>query len=107
MQAIKAVVIGLGVLIVISFGLLVYGFYTKLTDPDFRVTTADGPSGPPEAQIDVPEGCGVFEMAAEEDRLFLRLDGPHEGCRRILVIDADSGRHLRTVTWERAAPEQP
>ncbi|TVR99652.1 MAG: hypothetical protein EA406_02925 [Rhodospirillales bacterium] len=107
MQAIKAVVIGLGVLIVISFALLVYGFYTRLTDPDFRVTRTDGPAGPPETAVGVPEGCAVIEMQADEDRLYLRLDGDDAACRRILVIDAGRGRHLRTVTLEPASPERP
>jgi hypothetical protein len=55
MQALKGLVIGLGFLIIFGFVLLIYGFYTKMSDPEFRVAKdraaveAASPAAPPAA----------------------------------------------------------
>lgn len=94
MQAIKGVVIGLGVLIIISFGLLIYGFYTKITDPSFSVVKGDGDEAVEESSIFVPAGCAIAEIAPQEDRIFLRLSGDNSACERILIVDMETGREV-------------
>lgn len=97
MQALKAIVVILGILIVISFVLLIYGFYTRMTDPDFAVVRSGenrDKNAPRTSQISVPEGCSVAEMNPADDRLFVRLSGAEPACNRIIILDIDSGREV-------------
>jgi hypothetical protein len=116
MQALKGLVVGLGILIVVGFVLLIYGFYANLTKPGFKVVATKGdeasahaggssaPGARPaprgtegfgETRIGLPDGCTVVEMRPDGDRLYLRT-GPAGLCERILVVDPDSGRVLGT-----------
>ncbi len=108
MHALKGLVIGLGMLIVISFGLLVYGFYTKLFtiegEPadDVAGAAVPAPAAPiagfGEVLVTLPAGCAVEEMRPDgAGRVYLRLGGD-EPCQRILVIDVISGRQLGALT---------
>ncbi len=101
MQALKAIVVILGILIVISFGLLIYGFYSRMTDPDFTIVRSGEKTveaGPRVGQITVPDGCSVAEMTPSNDRLFVRLSGGEPTCNRILIVDIDSGREVAVFT---------
>lgn len=111
MHALKGLVVGLGMLIVISFGLLVYGFYTKLfnIEEDAPEALAGAAVPAPEAPIagfgevlvTLPGTCVVEEMRPDgAGRLYLRLGGD-DGCQRILVVDVASGRQLGTLTLRR------
>jgi hypothetical protein len=109
MQALKGLVVGLGILIVIGFVLLIYGFYTSFTNPSFKVMAKKGneasaPAGKPatprpgsfgEVRISLPDGCTLIEMRTDGDRLYLRT-GPIGLCERIVVVDPDSGEVLGT-----------
>ncbi len=111
MQALKLVVVGLGVLIVISIGLLGWGFYTKLKRADPADDTgpsavapplagsATVPAAPPaafgEVRFPLPPGCTAVEMRPVGDRLYVRT-GPTGLCERIIVFDA-AGRLLGSI----------
>lgn len=102
-------------LIIAGFALLAYGFYLKITDPDFRVSTpspgseAVAAASPPqsvpmpagrafgEVRLPLPEGCSVVEMEPDGGRLYLRT-GPEGLCERIVVLDAATGAVIGTVT---------
>jgi hypothetical protein len=110
MQALKGLVVGLGILIVIGFVLLIYGFYTSFTNPDFKVMAdksneASAPAGERanprprsfgEVRISLPDGCTLIEMRPDGDRLYLRT-GPTGLCERIVVVDPASGEVLGTI----------
>lgn len=88
MQAVKAVVIGMGLLIVAGLALLFYG----LTQ---GVGKLGGGGGEPlgEVVVPVPEGCVIADARIEAPHLVLRLDGLAErGCQQVVLIDLDSGR---------------
>ncbi|MBL8660969.1 MAG: hypothetical protein JNM75_14590 [Rhodospirillales bacterium] len=102
MQAIKSLVIGLGILIIAGLILLGYAFYARTTDPDFHLmkadkqkaaVRADAPAGEGfgEADLSLPEGCSVVEMRPDGKWLYLRA-GPAGPCERIIVIDVATGR---------------
>ncbi len=110
MQALKLVVVGLGVLIVISIGLLGWGFYTKLkhADPADAGASAVAPPlagsapapAPPaaafgEVRFPLPPGCTAVEMRPAGDRLYVRT-GPTGLCERIIVFDG-AGRLLGSI----------
>ena len=84
MQGLKALVIGMGVLIVLGFVVLVIGLadkFSRLDEADLR-----------ETEVPVPDGCSLAETLAEGERLLLRLEGPAErGCAQIVVVDLESG----------------
>ncbi len=102
MQALKGLVVGLGVLIVISFGLLIYGIVAKIADPEFKVVAekAGAPPAAPasfgEVRLALPAGCTVVDMQTEGERLFLRT-GPAGVCERIVIVDVATGQPLGTL----------
>lgn len=102
MRALKTLVIVLGVLIVVSMGLLGWGFYNRLAHRTVQAEggTASG-KGPAsagfgEVRVELPAGCTVVELRPHADRLYLRT-GPTGLCERIVVVDAGSGRILGTI----------
>lgn len=101
MPAVKALVIGLGVLLLAGIALLIYGIVQKTADPHFKLfaasRTIDAPASPlGETSLALPEACTVVEMAADGPHLFLRT-GPAGPCERILVIEISTGRTLGSI----------
>jgi len=64
----KAVVIGLGVLIVIGLGALVFGVVSK-----FGKHGAPAPAAVSQGAFVLPEGAAIVEMQSQPDRLILRV----------------------------------
>ena len=101
MQGLKVLVVVMGILIVISMGLLGWGIYNRLAQrsvasgersPIAKVRPSEGLG---EVRVDLPAGCAVVEMRPHADRLYLRT-GPTGLCERIIVLDATSGQVLGT-----------
>ncbi len=85
MQALKVLVIGMGVLIIVGFVVVVVTLASRLS--------GTGKSGFGEVPVEVPEGCNVHETQVDGDRLLLRLDGPAaRGCHQIVVVDLRAGK---------------
>lgn len=107
MQALKALVIVLGVMIVAGIaviGVTIYHRATNLvnspvpgsTEPAVR--TGFGPGFGPgfgRVALDLPPGSRVVEMTAEGDRLILRLRLA-DGGWQILILDMATGKRLGT-----------
>ena len=95
MRALKALVIGMGLLIVAGVTLIAYGLYSKATDPGFSFFSAGG--GPAqafdEASITLPSGCTIVDG----DRLYLRIGPPINACERVIVLDTHTGKILGTI----------
>lgn len=116
MQALKALVAGMALLIVVGAGILVWGLYQKATNPDFKlfagsdVSTSPRPServsGAPAGDafgnidLELPPGCAIAAMELSASRLFLRIEGV-AGCDRIIVVDPADGRILGTISARR------
>ncbi len=82
MRAIKALVIGMGLLLVGGLILLGYGVYSnvaKLSSPGDGVAAM------------LPEGARIVDMVATGDRVVLRLENAGAG-QRLLVFDPVSGQ---------------
>ena len=97
MQALKFVVVGMGVLIVAGLALLIYGLAEgigKLGDNGGGSGTALG-----EVIVPVPEGCVIADSRIEAPYLVLRLEGLAErGCQQVVLVDLESGRVTGRVT---------
>lgn len=109
MQGLKALVIGMGVLIVFGMIVLVYGLMQKASDPDFSFfgkaeKAAPAPSekiaATPFGDISVrlPAGCRVENMQPDDGKLFV-LVGPEGPCTQIIAIELATGRFLGNVKF--------
>jgi hypothetical protein len=110
MQALKALVIFMAVLIVAGMALLVYGLVTRTGGGGEGAFLADGGAGGEAGSLDlaVPEGCSIAGTDLNGDRLAIRLEGLGEDlsgrdCQQVLVVDLASGRLLGRV---RAVPRE-
>jgi hypothetical protein len=96
MRTVKAVVIGMGFLIVGGLILLVYGVGTQMGK------VGGSGAGFGEVALPVPDGCVIAESRVEAPHLVVRLDGLAErGCQQVILVDLESGRilgRLRAVT---------
>jgi hypothetical protein len=101
MQGLKILVVVMGILIVVSMGLLGWGIYNRLAhrsvaEDETTPAATVRPSGNlGEVRIELPTGCNVVEMRPHADRLYLRT-GPIGLCEQIIVLDASKGRVLGT-----------
>lgn len=81
----KAVVIGLGVLLAICAAIVIGTIVYRLFNPPEPKAAAFGVSPLP-----LPPGCTVDFVQAEGDRLILQIGG-NDTCRRVLVADLKTG----------------
>jgi len=86
MRALKALVIGMAVLIVIGMGLVVYGMVRQADNLSRRQTFGD-------VNLSIPAGCQLVEaITGDRGLLVLRLTGEGgQGCEQVLVFDSLRG----------------
>lgn len=113
MQALKSLVIGLGILVVIGMVVVVYGIIQKASDPDFTFFKSDKPTAAPAAAtgaslapfgdipVDIGAGCRVEDTQLQGTRLVVRV-GPAGSCARVIVVDLAAGRVLGNVRFREA-----
>ncbi len=94
----KALVIGMGVLIVLGLAGVVYGIARNAEKLQQREAAGDaGPAEPLAGfgarTLDTPPGCRLAASHPLGARLLvLRLDGlPERGCQQVLVVDLGDG----------------
>lgn len=101
MQALKAVVIVMAVLIVAGLGLLAYGLVTKIGGG----STNDAVTGKNNArqysafgtvETELPPGARVVGMAVNEGRIIVRVEAPGGG-QSLMVFNVDTGAQLGTI----------
>ncbi len=102
-QALKALVIGMGILIAIGMAVLGYGIYQKAKELDLspkKTVLKSNQSGFKEKTLPIPPGCRIIEMKPDGSRLYLRLGSEsslNRKCMMILVVDTDSGKILGSL----------
>jgi hypothetical protein len=101
MRGLKALVIGLGALILIGMGVVVVTVANRLADkaaPSPAQGLAAAPAAPAfgRAEIAVPKGARVVETAVSGGRRVVRLELAN-GATRLLVLDPETGRAAGAV----------
>lgn len=110
MRALKAIVIGLGILIAAAVCLLAFGFYKKSTDPAWRLFSTDSPEvaapaadTPPaligNVNLNLAPGCRIADVTASDGRAFVRI-GPDAACDAVVIVDLADGRVLGRITGQ-------
>lgn len=108
MRALKGVVIGMAVLIVVGLGLFAYAVANRSELAASRSAARDPAAVAPEGArrpafgevtVPNPRGCEVVEMRPDGGRLYLRF-GPSGVCGRVVVVDVVTGAVLGTVVVE-------
>lgn len=100
MQALKVLVIFMGVLIVAGMGLVAYGIAVKFgkvaesgEDP---ATAATGQVWPTDVRAAIPPGARVAEIALDDGRMVVRLTLA-DGSEMLLVFDLSTGARLGAI----------
>lgn len=101
MQALKALVIGMGILIVLAVFLLGYGLYKRTVEPDWKLfgpqsATESGPSNIQvfgDVSLGLADGCRISSVHADGPRAFVMI-GPSNDCAEVIVLDIQSGKIL-------------
>ena len=120
MQALKGLVAGLAVLIVIAMTTIAYGLYRKSDDPDFKFfslgeneptqtaaqpvpatalakTPGAAPTAFGEVMLSLPHGCSIAAVSGDGVRIFMKIGPAGPKCERVLVVDASNGSLLGTL----------
>ena len=97
MQALKALVIILGILIMIAFGFLAYGVATKFGSSKPTVA-AEGAFA--ENRVALSAGARVVETTFGDGRIILRVVTP-DGAEALVLIDAATGVRVGLVHLDR------
>ena len=101
MQALKALVITLGILILIAFGFMVYGVATKFGKESEEVLVSGTFE---EARVVIPVGARVLETSLGDGRIVVRVAKP-DGGEALVLIDAESGKRAGLVHLDLGLPQ--
>lgn len=108
MRALKAIVIGMGGLIVLAVVLIGFGLYKKSVEPGWKLfgsqvedrqtpVAALAPGVFDHVRLGLPDGCFIVEARPDGRRVYLQT-GPEPECEGIIVIDIEDGRILGRIT---------
>lgn len=96
MGFVKAIVIGMGVLIFAGFTVVAVTLF-------MRMQKADEPAEPYRAAVSLPKGAAVAGAAIGDGEVLLRVQEPG-GASWLLIIDADTGQEQGRI---QLLPEGP
>jgi len=124
MQALKGLVAGLGILIVIAMSVIGYGLYRKSIDPGFKFFTSADPIVVPspgdtavptlpaqtvrpapgvalpafgETMVGLPQGCAIDGVSGDGARIYLRIGPATPTCSRVIVLNAATGAQIGVI----------
>lgn len=106
MRALKAIVIGMGVMIVAAIVLIAYGLYKKSVEPGWTLfgnraatTSRLDVTSEPFANIalDLKPGCRIVDVRPDGGRAYIVV-GPDESCAEVVVVDVVGGRILGRIS---------
>lgn len=90
MKALKGVVIGMGVLILLGLGVVVAAIVGQVNDSGETARTS--------VRLDLPPACQIGDIEALDNRLAVRVNGPDgANCPSVLLLDQDTGEVRTTI----------
>jgi hypothetical protein len=99
MQAIKALVIGMGVLIVAGMIILVYGVTTNLGKSSLGGGSVQGFG---DVRVTLPAGAAVEDARLDGETLVVRVRGPGDTAQ-VILFRRDDGKRLGGFHFEAPA----
>lgn len=109
MRALKGIVIGMAVLIVVGLGAVGYGIYknasslgkkTPAATPKMFASKAVG-AWSQDLTISLPSGCVIQDIETGNGRMYVIISGTFQegkaACSRVIVVDPNSGQRLGTL----------
>jgi len=108
MRALKAIVIGMGAMIVLAVALIGFGLYKKSVEPGWKLfgnqnqaTQAAASQAIPgtfdPVRLGLPDGCFIADVRPDGHRAYL-LVGPEPDCEGVIVLDIEDGRILGRIS---------
>ena len=94
MRALKALVIGMAVLIFVGVILLIVGIVDKAGELDGKTSVSESKFGA--TAISLPAGAAIEETRLDEQRILLRL-ALSDGTGRLIVISTATGEQIGTI----------
>jgi len=102
MKALKALVIGMGILILLGLAVVIAAIVARMGNSGEGARAAFGT-----LHLGLPESCRIAAARPLQDRLVLRLAGPRkDGCGEVIVVDPEAGRVVGRIA-PGAAPGVP
>ena len=104
MRILQALVIGMGVLIFVLLGVIVWRIATIATGGDDEEAAppaaATAPQSDPFAglSLNLDAGCRVAAIETDAGRLVIRTSGPRQACDAVHIYDLVTGEPLGTIT---------
>lgn len=93
MKAVKAVVIGMGILILLGLGVVVAAIVSRVGEEGEAEKQASAVVG-----LDLPSDCRLSRMVGAADYIALRLEGPRtDRCPSIVLLSPESGKVVRKI----------
>ena len=100
MQALKVLVIGMGILIVLGLALVAYGLVSRVSKTEREA------AGFGEVHLGLATGCTIAEARGHDGRLILRATGPEaRGCQQVIILDMASGAILGRIHGQTGAAQ--
>ncbi len=108
MRALKAIVIGMAVLIFLAVVLIGYGLYKKSVEPGWKlfgkptvVATPVDASAPlasvGDIRLGLGDGCVISDIRPDGRRVYVVTTGPEGNCNDVIVIDIQDGRIIGRI----------
>ena len=107
MRALKAIVIGMGVMIVMAVALIGYGLYKKSIEPGWKLFGKPAVDATPvdtnaplisfnDIDLGLIDGCKITDVKPDGRRAYV-MTGPASVCDSIIVIDIKDGRIIGRI----------
>jgi len=96
MQALKTLVIAMGLLIVVGIGFVGYGLMRAKNAPQTQQAPVSSAAEPFAARVPVPPGARLEQVTAAGDRIVLRFSSA-EG-EKLVLLDTQTGRPAGTIS---------
>ena len=120
MNALKALVVILTILIIVAVSVIAYGMFRKIDDPDFKFFELGGdkpsesvhssihsnvsdsvraltPEVLGEIMVSIPSGCNISTITGDGLRIFIKIGPTELRCERVIILDSNNGNLLGTI----------